>query len=98
MSDTDDDGDADGAVDLDDPEWYLNRELSKLEFNERVLHEAEDERNPLLERVKFLSIFTRNMDEFFMKRVGGLKQQIAAEVTERTPDGRTPDEQLAEIF
>src|SRR6056297_3478425 len=98
MSDTDDDGDADGAVDLDDPEWYLNRELSKLEFNERVLHEAVDERNPLLERVKFLAIFTRNMDEFFMKRVGGLKQQMDAGVTELTPDGRTPEEQWEAIL
>jgi len=68
-----------------------------LEFQKRVLHEATDERNPLLERVKFLSIFTTNMDEFFRKRVGGLKQQIAAGVTERTPDGRTPREQWEEI-
>ncbi|WP_440988834.1 polyphosphate kinase 1 [Haloarchaeobius baliensis] len=85
-------------VDLDDPSLYRNRELSELSFQRRVLHEALDDRNPLLERVKFLSIFTSNMDEFFMKRVGGLKQQVAAEVTDRTPDGRTPDEQLAEIF
>jgi polyphosphate kinase len=86
------------TIDLTDPEYYLNRELSKLEFNERVLNEATDDRNPLLERVKFLSIFTQNMDEFFMKRVGGLKQQIAANITETTPDGRTPREQLAEVL
>ena len=84
---------ADGSdPNLDAPEYYLSRELSKLRFNERVLAEAADERNPLLERVKFLSIFTRNMDEFFMKRVGGLKQQRAAEVTEPSPDGRLPAE------
>jgi len=84
-------------VDLDEPDLYRNRELSELAFQRRVLHEALDDRNPLLERVKFLSIFTSNMDEFFMKRVGGLKQQIAAEVTDRTPDGRTPEEQIDDI-
>ena len=84
-------------VDLSDPDLYLNRELSELEFQKRVLHEAEDDRTPLLEQVRFLSIFTRNMDEFVMKRVGGLKQQIEAGVTDRTPDGRTPQEQWAEI-
>jgi Polyphosphate kinase len=83
---------------LKDPELYLSRELSKLAFNDRVLHEATDERNPLLERVKFLSIFTQNMDEFFMKRVGGLKQQIAAGITDRAPDGRTPSEQWADVL
>jgi polyphosphate kinase len=85
-------------VDLTDPQYYLSRELSKLAFNERVLHEAVDERNPLLERVKFLSIFTQNMDEFFMKRVGGLKQQRAANVTERSPDGRTPPQHWREVL
>ena len=87
----------DAGFDRSNPEYYLNRELSELEFQKRVLHEATDERNPLLERVKFLAIFTTNMDEFFRKRVGGLKQQIAAGVTERTPDGRTPREQWEEI-
>ncbi|WP_101294405.1 polyphosphate kinase 1 [Halegenticoccus soli] len=85
-------------VDLDSPEYYLNRELSELAFQRRVLFEALDERNPLLERVKFLAIFTTNMDEFFMKRVGGLKQQMDAGVTERTADGRTPHEQWREIL
>ncbi|MEF8841805.1 MAG: polyphosphate kinase 1 [Haloarculaceae archaeon] len=83
------------AFDPDDPVWYLNRELSELAFHQRVLHEATDERNPLLERVRFLAIVTRNLDEFFMKRVGGLKQQIEAGVTGLSPDGRTPREQWA---
>jgi len=84
--------------DLSDPQYYLNRELSELAFQRRVLEEALDERNPLLERVKFLSIFTTNMDEFFMKRVGGTKQQIAAGVTEPTADGLTPREQWEEML
>jgi polyphosphate kinase len=88
----------DEDVDLTDAEYYLSRELSKLEFNGRVLAEATDERNPLLERVKFLAIFTRNMDEFFMKRVGGLEQQRAANITDRSPDGRTPDEQWRDVL
>ena len=82
-----------GEFDPDDPVWYLNRELSELAFHQRVLHEATDERNPLLERVRFLTIVTRNLDEFFMKRIGGLKQQIEAGVTGLSPDGRTPREQ-----
>ena len=85
-------------VDLSDPSYYLNRELSELAFQRRVLHEALDSRNPLLERVRFLAIVTRNMDEFFMKRVGGLKQQINAGVTERTVDGRTPREQWEDVL
>jgi polyphosphate kinase len=82
-------------VDLSASECYLNRELSELAFHQRVLFEALDERNPLLERVKFLAILTNNLDEFFMKRIGGLKQQMDAGVTELTPDGRTPEEQWA---
>jgi polyphosphate kinase len=82
-------------IDLDDAEWYLNRELTWLEFNRRVLHEAEDSRNPLLERVKFLAILSSNLDEFFMKRIGGLKQQIGAGVHELSVDGRTPLEQMS---
>lgn len=79
------------------PGEFVNRELSWLEFNRRVLNEAVDERNPLLERIKFLSIFSSNLDEFFMKRVGGLKQQIAAGIVHQTPDGMTPAQELAAI-
>ncbi len=76
---------------------FINRELSWLEFNRRVLHEARDEANPLLERLKFVGIFDNNLDEFFMKRVGGLKHQLASNVRELPPDSRTPRQQLAEI-
>lgn len=82
------------AHDLLSPELYLNRELSWLEFNRRVLHEAQDPRTPLLERLKFLGIFSSNLDEFFQIRVAGLKDQQAAGYSERTPDGMTPEEQL----
>jgi len=81
-------------IDLDDPALYLNRELTWLEFNRRVLHEAADPRTPLLERVKFLAIVSNNLDEFFMKRIGGLKQQIAAGVHTPSVDGRTPAQQV----
>jgi len=81
--------------DLDDPSLYLNRELTWLAFNGRVLHEADDARTPLLERVKFLAIVSSNLDEFFMKRIGGLKQQIAAGVHTPSVDGRSPLQQLA---
>jgi len=83
-------------VDLKDPALYLNREITWLEFNRRVLNEAEDERTPLLERVKFLAIVSSNLDEFFMKRIGGLKQQVGAGVQELTVDGRTPQQQIDE--
>ena len=83
-------------VDLKDPCLYLNRELTWLEFNRRVLNEAEDERTPLLERVKFLAIVSSNLDEFFMKRIGGLKQQVGAGVQKLTVDGRTPQQQIDE--
>ncbi len=72
----------------------FNRELSWLDFNWRVLHQARDERVPLLERVRFVSIVASNLDEFFRKRMGGLKRQLAAGVQRRSPDGRTPGEQL----
>ena len=76
---------------------YLNRELSWIEFNRRVFEEARDPRNPLLERVKFLAIFAANLDEFFMIRVSGIKQQITAGVQRESPDGLTPTEQLAAV-
>src|SRR5262245_19061682 len=76
---------------------YINRELSWLEFNARVLHEARDTRNPLLERLKFLTIFASNLDEFFQVRVAGLRQQMQAGKSALSPDGRSPDEQLAAI-
>ncbi|MBN1305032.1 MAG: polyphosphate kinase 1 [Anaerolineales bacterium] len=82
---------------LDDPDLYLNRELSLLEFQRRVLEEAQDDTNPLLERVRFISIFGSNMDEFFMVRVSGIAKQVEARYLEISPDGRTPAEALAEI-
>lgn len=84
--------------DLASPDLFLNRELTWLAFNRRVLNEAEDERNPLLERLKFLAITASNLDEFFMKRIGGLKQQVVAGMHELTVDGRTPQQQIAECY
>ncbi len=84
-------------MNLSDPKFYFNRELSWLEFNNRVLHEATDPRTPLLERLKFMAIFSSNLDEFFMVRVAALKQQVAAQVRKLSPDGRTPSEQLDAI-
>jgi polyphosphate kinase len=85
------------SLDLNDPRYYINRELSWLEFNSRVLHEACDPRTLLLERLKFLAIFSANLDEFFMVRVAALKQQVEAKVAQLTPDGRTPQQQLDDI-
>lgn len=79
---------------LTSPQYYLNRDLSWLEFNNRVLHEAFDDRTPFLERLKFNAIFSSNLDEFFMVRVSTLKEQAAAGVDRLTPDGLTPQQQL----
>src|SRR5688572_24526241 len=76
---------------------FLNRELSWLEFNRRVLALALDHGQPLLERVRYSAIFANNLDEFFQVRVAGLKDQVEAGVATRTPDGRTPRQQLVEI-
>ena len=85
------------APDLQAASLYLNRELSWLEFNARVLAEAENEQVPLLERLKFHAIVSSNLDEFFMVRVAGLKQQLTGEVGEIPPDGLTVNEQLNAI-
>ncbi|MDY7105727.1 MAG: RNA degradosome polyphosphate kinase [Actinomycetota bacterium] len=79
------------------PDRFFNRELSWLDFNSRVLALAADDAVPLLERAKFCAIFSSNLDEFFMVRVAGLKDQVAAGVTSRTPDGRSPGRQLLEV-
>jgi len=84
-------------IDLKNPSLYINRELSHIEFNRRVLQECYNEDHPLLERLKFLAIFTSNMDEFFMVRVSGLKQQVLLGVTKTPPDGLLPREQLVAI-
>jgi polyphosphate kinase len=84
-------------VDLTSPALYLNRELSLLEFQRRVLEEAWDESKPLLERAKFLAILGSNMDEFFMVRVSGIRKQVEARIMESSPDGLTPPDQLAAI-
>ncbi len=82
---------------LSDPSLYINRELSWLGFNDRVLAQARDERHPLLERVRFVAISETNLDEFFMIRVAGLQQQVASELPNPIPDGMTPEEQLSRI-
>lgn len=89
--------DAAKKTNLSEPSLYFNRELSWLEFNERVLEEAQDKTNPVLERLKFLAITASNMDEFFMVRVSGLMDQLEAEFTGRDPSGMTAQEQLDAI-
>lgn len=86
-----------GDPDLNHPSLYINRELSWLEFNRRVLEEALDPNLPLLERVKFLAIFSSNLDEFYMIRVAGIRQQVLAGVSETPADGMTPLEQMLAI-
>ncbi|TAJ43674.1 polyphosphate kinase 1 [Methanofollis fontis] len=85
------------AITPGDPALYINRELSWIEFNRRVLEEAFDDTHPLLERVKFLSIFSSNLDEFFMIRVAGLRRQIICGALEAPPDGMSPQEQMEAI-
>jgi polyphosphate kinase len=88
---------SDAATLATSPARFLNRELSWLDFNARVLHLAEDPVVPLLERAKFLAIFSTNLDEFFQVRVAGLKDQVAAGLSPSTPDEKTPAEQLLDI-
>ncbi len=85
------------AIDLTDPQYYFNRELSWLEFNNRVLHEAIDPRTPLLERLRYMAVFASNLDEFFMVRVADLKRQQAEQKPRTSPDRGTPEAQLAAI-
>src|SRR3954452_11498520 len=82
---------------LDSTELYANRELSWLDFNDRVLQLAEDEQMPLLERVKFLAIYSTNLDEFFMVRVAGHHDQVDARIDSRGPDGLSPLETIERI-
>src|ERR687895_755693 len=87
----------DKAPALDSPELYANRELSWLDFNQRVLELAEDEQMPLLERVKFQAIYASNLDEFFMVRVAGLHDQVEAGIDARAPDGLSASETIDRI-
>src|SRR5438874_6837808 len=82
---------------LSAPENFINRELSWLEFNRRVLEEAQDPTQPLIERVKFLTIFSSNLDEFFEIRVAGIKQQIKSETSDIGPDGLSPTDTFGRI-
>src|SRR5436853_5947512 len=85
------------SAELEQPDLYINLELSWIEFNHRVFEQAQDSRHPLLERVKFISIFENNLEEFIMIRLAGIKDQITSHKTVLSPDGRTAEQQLAAV-